>query len=59
MNNITRNNEKIIKNIASSMAIEGMHLEQNDINLINSFLNNEITEQEGIEKIKSEFMNMK
>ena len=51
-------NEKVVKNIQASLAIEGMFLEKDDIDLINSFLDNKITEQEGIEIIKNEFKNM-
>ena len=51
-------NEKIIKNIKANMAMEGMFLEKDDIDLINSFLNNDITEHQGIEIIKDEFRNI-
>lgn len=51
-------NEKIINNIKASMSFEGMNLDKSDIDLINSFLDNKITEQEGIEIIKNEFKNM-
>lgn len=51
-------NEKIINNIKASMSFEGMNLDKSDIDLINSFLDNKITEQEGIEMIKNEFKNM-
>lgn len=49
--------EKIIENIKTSMAIEGCFLKENDINIMNSYLTHEITEKEGIEKIKQEFLN--
>lgn len=51
-------NDKIIKNVKSTMAFEGFVLDDNDIFLINEFLNHNITEQEGIDKIKSEFINI-
>lgn len=51
-------NEKIIKNVKSTMACENFILDDSDLVLINEFLNNKITEQEGIDKIKSEFLNM-
>lgn len=51
-------NEKIIKNIQANMAIEGMFLEKDDIDLITGFLNNDITEKQGIEMIKDEFRNI-
>ena len=58
MDNILNENEKIINNIKASMSFEGMNLDKSDIDLINSFLDNKITEQEGIEIIKNEFKNM-
>lgn len=58
MDNVLNGNEKIINNIKASMSFEGMNLDKSDIDLINSFLDNKITEQEGIEIIKNEFKNM-
>ena len=58
MDNVLNENEKIINNIKASMSFEGMNLDTSDIDLINSFLDNKITEQEGIEIIKNEFKNM-
>lgn len=58
MDNALNENEKIINNIKASMSFEGMNLDKSDIDLINSFLDNKITEQEGIEIIKNEFKNM-
>ena len=58
MDNVLNENEKIINNIKASMSFEGMYLDKSDIDLINSFLDNKITEQEGIEIIKNEFKNM-
>lgn len=58
MDNVLNENEKIINNIKTSMSFEGMNLDKSDIDLINSFLDNKITEQEGIEIIKNEFKNM-
>ena len=58
MYNVLNENEKIINNIKASMSFEGMNLDKSDIDLINSFLDNKITEQEGIEIIKNEFKNM-
>ena len=55
MDNVLNENEKIINNIKASMSFEGMNLDKSDIDLINSFLDNKITEQEGIEIIKNEF----
>lgn len=50
-------NEKIIQNIQKSMEVEGCNITEADVSLMSSFLRNEITEKEGIEKIKSEFLN--
>lgn len=58
MDNVLNENGKIINNIKASMSFEGMNLDKSDIDLINSFLDNKITEQEGIEMIKNEFKNM-
>lgn len=58
LDNVLNENEKIINNIKASMSFEGMNLDKSDIDLINSFLDNKITEQEGIEMIKNEFKNM-
>lgn len=58
MDNVLNENEKIINNIKASMSFEEMNLDKSDIDLINSFLDNKITEQEGIEIIKNEFKNM-
>lgn len=58
MDNVLNENEKIINNIKASMSFEGMNLDKSDIDLINSFLDNKITEKEGIEIIKNEFKNM-
>lgn len=58
MDNVLNENEKIINNIKATMSFEGMNLDKSDIDLINSFLDNKITEQEGIEIIKNEFKNM-
>ena len=58
LDNVLNENEKIINNIKASMSFEGMNLDKSDIDLINSFLDNKITEQEGIDIIKNEFKNM-
>ena len=58
MDKVLNENEKIINNIKASMSFEGMNLDKSDIDLINSSLDDKITEQEGIEIIKNEFNNM-
>lgn len=57
-NNNVKDNQKIIENIKWTLQIEGCNLQENDINLMNSFLNNEITEMQGIEKIKRDFLSL-
>ena len=58
LDNVLNENEKLINNIKASISFEGMNLDKSDIYLINIFLDNKITEQEGIEIIKNEFKNM-
>lgn len=49
-------NDKIIRNIQKSMQVEGLNITEEDVNLMTSFLENEISEKDGIEKIKNEFL---
>ena len=49
-------NSKIINNIKATMAVEGHFLEFQDEALISKFLNNEISEEEGIDIIKKDIM---
>lgn len=49
-------NKMIIDDVKSTMKMEGLELAENDIELMNDFLENKITLNEGIEKIKSEFI---
>ena len=51
-------NNNIIKNIKASMQFENCILSDNDIDLMNSYLNNEISEAQGVEKIKNEFLSL-
>ena len=53
---ILNENEKIIKNIKATMAVEGNFLESQDVSLINQYLNNKITEEEGIDIIKKDII---
>lgn len=48
-------NDKIIKQVKANLEIEGLFLEKDGENLINNFLNHEITCKQGIEIIKNEF----
>lgn len=50
------NDEKLVENIKATMAIEGLELKPQDISLINDFLGNQITEEEGIDIIKKDIM---
>ena len=49
---------EILKNVKYNMAFAGLNLDESEILLINQFLNNNLTEQEGIEKIKSEILDI-
>lgn len=51
-------NDKILQNIKASMQIENLTLTNTDIELMNSFLSNRISEKEAIQKIKSEFLSL-
>lgn len=47
--------EKKIANIKATMAMEGQILEQQDIQVIEQFLNHQMTEKECILQIQEEF----
>lgn len=49
-------NDKIVENIKATMAVEGLFLQDKDVSLINQYLNNEISVQEGIDIIKKDMM---
>lgn len=49
-------NDKIVENIKTTMAVEGLFLQDKDVSLINQFLDNQITEQEGIDIIKRDII---
>jgi len=48
------NDEKLVENIKATMAMEGLEVKEKDISLINEFLNNKITEEQGIDIIKKD-----
>lgn len=50
------NDEKLIENIKATMAMEGFELQDKYVSLINQFLDNKITEQEGIDIIKKDII---
>ena len=50
------NDEKLIENIKVTMAMEGFEVQDKDVSLINQFLDNQITEQEGIDIIKKDII---
>ncbi len=47
-------NDKIVENIKATMAVEGLFLQDKDVSLINQYLNNEITVDQGIDIIKKD-----
>lgn len=49
-------NKMLVEDIKSTMAMEGFNLDDSDINIMNEYLENKITVDEAVEKIKSEFM---
>ncbi len=50
------NDERLLENIKATMAMEGLELQEKDVSLINKFLDNQITEQEGIDIIKKDII---
>lgn len=50
------NDEKLVANIKATMAMEGLELKDKDVSLINQFLDNKITEQQGIDIIKKDIV---
>ena len=48
--------KKLVENIKATMAIEGLYLQDKDVSLINQYLENQITEKEGIDIIKKDIM---
>ncbi|MBQ8379657.1 MAG: antitoxin VbhA family protein [Clostridia bacterium] len=49
-------NDKIVENIKATMAAEGLFLQEKDVSLINQYLNNEITVEQGVDIIKKDVM---
>lgn len=47
--------ERLFKNIESTMNTEGLFIEEENKNIIFKYLNNEITEDMGIEYIKAKY----
>lgn len=50
------NDEKLVENIKATMAMEGFKLHDEDVSLINLYLDNQITEAQGIDIIKKDIM---
>ncbi len=50
------NDEKLVENIKATMAMEGLKIQEKDISLINQFLDNKITEAQGIDIIKKDII---
>ena len=49
-------NDKIVENIKATMAAEGLFSQEKDVSLINQYLNNEITVEQGVDIIKKDVM---
>ena len=49
-------NDKIVENIKATMAAEGLFLQEKYVSLINQYLNNEITVEQGVDIIKKDVM---
>ena len=50
------NDKNLVKNIKATMEMEGFHVQDEDISLINMYLNNEITEDQGVDIIKKDII---
>ncbi len=50
------NDEKLIENIKATMAMEGFNVNEKDVSLINQFLDNQITQEQGIDIIKKDII---
>lgn len=50
------NDEKLIENIKATMAMEGFNVKEKDVSLINQFLDNQITQEQGIYIIKKDII---
>lgn len=50
------NDKNLVENIKATMAMEGLEVKEKDISLINEFLNNKITEEQGIDIIKKDII---
>jgi len=50
--------EKLKENIRATMKIEGFNMDDKDFDVVNRYLNNDITLDEGIKEIKNSFSNL-
>lgn len=50
------NDKNLVENIKATMAMEGLEVKEKDISLINEFLDNKITEEQGIDIIKKDII---
>lgn len=50
--------EKLKENIRAIMKIEGFNMDDKDFDVVNRYLNNDITLDEGIKEIKNSFSNL-
>lgn len=50
------NDKNLVENIKATMAMEGLEVKEKDISLINEFLDNKITEAQGVDIIKKDII---
>lgn len=50
-------NEKILKNIMSTMALEGFNMNSDDLKILSNYLENNVSEEEVINNIKADYTN--
>lgn len=50
------NDKNLVENIKATMAMEGLEVKEKDLSLINEFLDNKITEAQGVDIIKKDII---
>lgn len=53
---VTNDKDKIIQNIKATIGVEGFELQPQDVSLIGDYLDNKITDEEGIDIIKKDII---
>ncbi len=53
---VTNDKNKIIQNIKATIGVEGFELQPQDVSLIGDYLDNKITDEEGIDIIKKDII---